>query len=486
MTWQRMCTGLLLLASVSGCVVGPNYRPPQVPVPATWSEGQPNGVVARAAATAQWWTTFKDPVLESLIGRAVQSNLDVRTAAARVREARAQRGVTAADLWPTINVSGSYTRNRRSENVAGLPSGAASSTAGGGIPSVKPEHDLFQSGFDASWEIDVFGGVRRSIQAADADLAASQEALRNVLVTLLAEVARNYVEVRGFQRRIAIAQDNIRSQQETLALTRARFDAGLTSELDVAQAAAQLATTQSQVPTLETSLKQGIHRLGVLLGQEPGALLSEFSTEAPIPTAPPEVPVGLPSELLRRRPDVRRAERQLAAATSRIGVATADLFPRFSLTGSLGLQSNLLADLPKGASRFWSVGPTLSWPIFEAGRIRANIAVQDARTAQQLSTYEQTVLTSLEDVENALVAYSREQVRRAQLADAVEANRRAVALSNELYLRGLGNFLNVLDSQRALFSSQSDQVQSEATVSTDVVALYKALGGGWEPLAPAP
>jgi outer membrane protein, multidrug efflux system len=475
MTWQHVCAGLVLLASIGGCMVGPNYRPPQVAVPAAWSEGPPDGAKARTAAIAQWRTTFKEPMLESLIARALQSNLDLRTAAARVREARALRGITAADLWPTIAVSGSYTRQRRSENAFTLPSGAVSGAAGGGNLT----QDLFQTGFDASWEIDLFGSVRRSIEAANADLAASQEALRDTLVSLLAEVARNYVEVRGLQQRLVIAQENITSEQETLALTRARFTAGLTSELDVAQAA-------SQVPTLETSLKQGLHRLGVLLGQEPGALLTELSTAAPIPTAPPDVPVGLPAELLRRRPDVRQAERQLAAATARIGVAVADLFPKLSLTGALGLESVKLADLATGASRFWAIGPTLSWPIFDAGRIRANIAVQDARTDQQLTTYEQTVLTSLEEVENALVAYSREQVRHARLVGAVEANRRAVELSNELYIRGLGDFLNVLDSQRALFASASDLAQSEATVSTNLVALYKALGGGWEPIAPTP
>jgi outer membrane protein, multidrug efflux system len=223
----------------------------------------------------------------------------------------------------------------------------------------------------------------------------------------------------------------------------------------------------------------------VLLSQEPGALLTELSAVAPIPTGPPSVPVGLPSDLL-RRPDVRRAERQLAAATARIGVAVADLFPKLSLTGSLGLQSVNLADLPQGASRFWSIGPTLSWPIFDAGRIRANIAVQDARTAQQLSAYEQTVLTALEEVENALVAYSREHMRRDKLAEAVEAKQRAVELANELYTRGLGDFLNVLESQRSLFASQSDLVQSEAAASANVVALYKALGGGWEGGSPPP
>jgi outer membrane protein, multidrug efflux system len=490
MRWRQMGAGLLLWVGLSGCMVGPNYRAPQAPVPAAWSEAQSTGAEAPAAAMTQWWTTFKDPLLECLIARAVQSNWDLRTAAGRVREARALRGVAGADLWPTINVSGSYTRQRSSENAVPFSLGGAGSGTPGGLPpflqGLKLEQNLFQAGFDASWEIDLFGGVRRSIEAADADLAASQEELRNTLVSLLAEVARNYVEVRGSQRRLAIAQENLKAQQDTLELTRARFTAGLTSELDVTQAASQLATTQSQIPPLETSLKQGIHRLGVLLGQAPGALLAELSTAAPIPTVPPEVPVGLPADLLRRRADIRRAERQLAAATARIGVAEADLYPKLSLTGSLGLESLKLADLTQGASRFWSVGPTLSWPIFDAGRIRANIAVQDARTDQQLSTYAQTVLTALEDVENALVAYSREQVRRTQLAEAAEANRRALALANDLYRNGLGTFLNVLDSERALFSSESDLAQSEATVSTDVVALYKALGGGWETIAPAP
>jgi outer membrane protein, multidrug efflux system len=481
MRMPRLTGGLLLLLGIVGCTVGPNYRRPDVQVPATWSEGSDHDVTTQPRDIARWWKTFNDPELDGLIERAVQSNLDLRLAAARVREARALRGIAASDLGPTINVSGAYTRNRQSENV--LPAQVGSLNGGsatGAAPSGTLEQDLFQAGFDASWEIDLFGGVRRSIEAADADVAASVEDLRDVLVTLLSEVARNYVEVRGFQRRIDIAEDNIRSQQETLELTQARFDAGLTSQLDVVQAASQLATTQSQVPTLEASLKQSIHRLSILLGLAPGALLSELFQASPIPPVPPEVPVGLPADLLRRRPDVRRAERQVAAATARIGIAVADLFPKLSLTGALGLQSNLLADLPLGSSRFWSVGPTLSWPIFDAGRIRANIQVQNTREEQRLTQYEQVVLTSLEDVENALVAYSREQTRRSRLAEAVEANQRAVELANELYIRGLGDFLNVLESQRSLFASQSDFVQSEATMSSNLVALYKALGGGWQ------
>ncbi|HEX2279276.1 MAG TPA: efflux transporter outer membrane subunit [Candidatus Tectomicrobia bacterium] len=481
MSRPRLGVGVLLLVGVVGCSVGPNYRVPDMRVPATWGEASQPGVTAQPLQVTQWWRAFNDPVLDALVERAVGANIDLRQARARVREARALRGVAGADLWPTVGASGAYTRSRRSENLPAAQTGMADGTsAPGGVPSTPLEGDLFQVGFDTSWEIDLFGGVRRSIEAAGADLDASVEDLRDVLVTLLAEVTRNYVEVRGFQRRIAIARHNIRAQQETLELTQARFEAGLTSQLDVVQAASQLATTQAQVPALEVPLKQGIHRLGVLLGLAPGALWPELSREAPIPPVPPEVPVGLPSDLLRRRPDVRRAERQVAAATARIGVAVADLFPKLSLTGSLGLQSDLLADLPLGSSRFWSIGPTLSWPIFDAGRIRANIAVQDAREEQRLAQYAQTVLALLEEVENALVAYSREQVRRDKLAEAVEANRQAVALANELYTRGLGDFLNVLESQRSLFASQSDLVQSEATVSANAVALYKALGGGWE------
>jgi outer membrane protein, multidrug efflux system len=472
--------GLLLLMGIVGCTVGPNYRRPDVQVPATWSAGSDADVTAPPRNITRWWKTFNDPELDGLIERAVQSNLDLRLAEARLREARALRGLAASDLGPSINVSGSYTRNRQSENVSPAQAGSLNgSSATGGAPSGTLKQDLFQAGFDASWEIDLFGGVRRSIEAADADVAASVEDLRDVLVTLLSEVARNYVEVRGFQQRIAIAEDNIRSQQETLELTRVRFDAGLTSQLDVVQAASQLATTQSQMPTLDATLKHSIHRLSVLLGLAPGALLSELSQASPIPPVPPVVPVGLPADLLRRRPDVRRAERQIAAATARIGIAVADLFPKLSLTGTLGLQSNLLADLPLGSSRFWSVGPTLSWPIFDAGRIRANIQVQNVREEQRLTQYEQVVLTALEDVENALVAYSREQTRRSRLAEAVEANQRAVELANELYTRGLGDFLNVLESQGSLFASQSDFAQSEVTMSSNLVALYKALGGGW-------
>lgn len=465
----------LILIGLSGCTVGPTYHPPTVPLPPTWSALPESGVKNEASDLTQWWTTLGDPVLNSLIERAVHTNLDLRLATARIREARALRGVIAADEWPTINTTGSYLRLRGSENTF------SSSTTGSSSNGFSSESDLFQANFDASWELDLFGRVRRSVEAAEADLAAEEEDLRDVLVTLVAEVARNYVELRGVQRQLSVTQHNIQSQQQSVELTNARFQAGLTSGLDVAQAEAQLSTTQSQTPTLASAQRQSIHRLGVLLGQLPETLLSELTPEKPLPPVPPEILVGLPSELLRRRPDVRRTERQAAAATARIGVATADLFPRFMFSANvLGLQSADITDLALASSRFWSVGPTVRWPIFDAGRIRANIEAHTARGEQSLVRYEQTVLAAIEEVENALVAYAQEHHRQRALASAVEANRRSVALANEQYTRGLGDFLNVLDAQRSLYTAEDQLVQSERAIIANLIALYKALGGGWE------
>jgi len=513
---------------VGGCAVGPNYRTPEpCAMPATWSHvedvgppGPTSGPSTRPADLAQWWKALNDPMLDSLIVRAVRSNIDLRIAEARVREARGARGVVFAGLLPAVGGNASYTyrgisvnASEKSSSSSGggfsskLPSvtitprqpdgeggtrpmtitvnppggGSGGGTSGSSGVKVDRDSNLFQAGFDASWEIDVFGGIRREVEAADADLAAVEEDRRDVLVTLLSEVARNYVEVRGLQRRIVITQENMESERETLKLTQSRFKAGLTGELDVVRAEAQLASTTAAIPTLESALKQTIHQLGVLLGQTPESLLSELAKDAPIPANPPTVPVGLPSDLLRRRPDIRRAERQLASATAQIGVATADLFPKFSLTGSYGLQSADVDHWVDRRSTFGSITPNMQWPIFEGGRILSNIAVQNARQEQSLGLYENTVLTALKDVENALVAYAQEQVRYRELSAATKANRRALDLATELYSKGLADFLSVLDAQRALFVSEDALVQSQQTVITSLIALYKALGGGWEP-----
>ena len=461
---------------VAGCSVGPNYNRPEIAVPASWNEAQQPGFDSRSVPLTDWWTEFNDPLLNTLVERAVQSNLDIRLAEARIRESRALRSVTASDAWPQLDAAGSYARSRSSENAFTRGTGAGESSSFG----ANGARDLFRAGFDASWEIDIFGGVRRRLEAADANVQASVEERRNALVTLLGDVARNYIEARGLQRRLTVARSNLQAQQETLDLTKVRFEAGLSSDFEVAQAEGQVKTTAAQIPALESALKGSVHRLDVLLGQQPGALWAELSNEAPVPALPPQAHVGLPAELLRRRPDIRRAERVLAAATAQVGAATADLFPRFSLTGAFGFQSINTGDLITAPSRFWSIGPTILWPVFDAGRIRANIAVRDAQQEQALTLYEKTVLTAFEDVENSLVNYAKEQTRYRALMDAVAANRRAVQMASELYTRGLVDFLNVLETQRSLYASESELAQSETVMASNLVALYKALGGGWE------
>ncbi|HEX7230578.1 MAG TPA: efflux transporter outer membrane subunit [Candidatus Binatia bacterium] len=461
----------------AGCSVGPDYRPPETATPGAWQEAQQSGVDTQAGDLTEWWKEFKDPLLDSLVERAVKSNLDLRIAEARVREERATLAATAAGLWPTLDVSGSYSRNRASQNAIGSPTqGAVVAPTG----ARQLENNFYKTGFDSSWEIDVFGGTRRQIEGAEAILQASIEERRGVLVTLLGDVARNYIDLRGLQRRLEVAQENLRAQQDTLGLTRVRFDAGLASDFEVAQSEGEVATTAAQIPTLQSALKQAAYRLDVLLGTQPGTTWDELARTAPIPALPPEAHVGLPADLLRRRPDIRSAERQLAAATAQVGAATANLYPRFSLLGNIGLQSISASDWITAQSRFWSIGPTISWPVFDAGRIRATIEIRNAQQEQALKQYEKSVLTAFEDVENALVNYGNEQIRYRSLLEAVAANRRALEMANDLYIQGLVPFLNVLDAQRTLYATEADLAQSEANMAANLVALYKALGGGWE------
>ncbi len=458
---------------VAGCTVGPDFHKPQPKMPTTWASPTSQPTTQASALVpnlAKWWTSFNDPMLNSLIVRAAEGNLDLKQAEARIRQARAARGVAASALWPSVNTNASYSRTRSSAALTGGHSTGA--------------HDLYQAGFDASWELDIFGGIRRNVEAADADIQSAIEDRRDVLVTLMSEVGINYMDLRGLQLQLQIAKANLAAQQRSLDLTQRRFQGGFVARLDVANAQAQVATTQSQIPPLETALQQTIYSLGVLLGLEPAALLSELSTQAPIPVTPPAVPVGLPSELLRRRPDIRRTEAQLHAATARIGVATADLFPRFSLTGSLGVQGNQLKQLGNWDNRFWSAGPAVSWPIFTAGRIESNIQVQTAVQEEVAAQYAKTVLGALQDVESSLIAYAKEQQHRQALAEAVAANRQAVDLAMQLYTQGQTDFLNVLSAQRALLLSEDALAQSVRAVSADLVSLYKALGGGWDMEAP--
>ncbi len=470
---------LLTLLALTGCAVGPNFKPPQTKMLEAYHSLDAAGrdhashTTPQPAALGEWWQSFKDPILDSLVSLALASNLDLKQAEARVRQARAARGMAVAGLLPRVDGSAIYQRSKSSSETV---------SAGGGVSvaTLAPFKELFQVGLDAAWELDVFGGTRRSVEAAAADLEAAVADRRDVLVTLVGEVGLNYLNLRGFQQQIFIARQNLEAQKKTAAITHKRFEAGFISRLDVANADAQVATTEAVIPRLESSAQAAIYTLGVLLGKEPAFLAGELAGPTPIPPTPPLVPVGLPSDLLRRRPDIRRAEAQLHAATARIGVAVADLFPRFNLTGSLGLAANDLAKVGAQGSRFWSFSPTVTWPVFAGGKIRWNIELQKALEEQSFLAYQQTVLTALKDVETALVAYAKEQEHQRSLAQAVANNRQAVDLAMKLYVAGKTDFLNVLNAQRALFLTEDALTQSTRTLGTNLIALYKALGGGWE------
>lgn len=510
-----------LLAALAGCVVGLDYRPPETHLPEQWSGAAPGAATTQPAELAQWWTVFDDPVLNGLVERAVRSNRTLRAAAARVGAARAQRAIAGADLWPQVEAAGSHahegdSRNRRpvkprdswgrrlreaavdeatdesfngsfdaAEFVGDVASGPLSDVLTGKNDARLGPRGLnrFALGLDASWEIDVFGRVRRSQEAAAADAAAAEEDYRDVLTILLFDVARTYVEARGYQQRIAIARENITAQQQTLRLARFQCDGGFGSELDVAQAKTQVASTRAALTLLETSFRHTIHQLSLLLGEVPDATLTELCREAPIPPAPPEIPLGLPSDLLRRRPDIRRSERRLAAATARIGVATADLFPRFSLTGAFGSESHDVRHILDSRSLFGSVGPAVSWPVFTGGRTRANIEVRNAVQQQALAEYEETILTALQEVEDTLCAYRSERVRYDYLAEAVAAARRAVSLATAQYNEGVSDFLAVVDSERSRHAAEDRLVQSQTALTLQTIRLFKALGGGWDSTA---
>jgi outer membrane protein, multidrug efflux system len=478
--------------ALAGCAVGPDFRSPRMLLPEAWrgaSAPQPDQASAAAVPVSvitpnptelgDWWRIFNDPMLSSLVERALTSNLDLALAKSRIRQARASRGVASAGLWPEVDASASYRRSSSGGSSTGnSPTSASSSNTDSSVGG--KQSDLFRAGLDAVWELDIFGGKRRNVEAAEADLYAAVETRRDVLVSLVAEVGNNYVTLRSLQQQLAIAQDNLRAQTKAAEIARKRFEAGYVGALDVATANAQVATLQSQIPVLESTAQATIYSLGVLLGHEPASLAQELAPPASIPVIPPEVPVGLPSALLLRRPDIRKAEAQLHAATARVGVATADLFPKFSLTGSLGFSSSDLASLANWGSHAWSMGPSVNWLIFDAGRIRANIEVQNALQEQALLTYQKTVLTALKEVETALTAYAKEHEQRRALTVAVVENRRAVSLSMELYVAGRTNFLSVLIAQRSLYVAEESLALSTRNQATDLIALYKALGGGWE------
>ncbi|MGE4542728.1 MAG: efflux transporter outer membrane subunit [Pedobacter sp.] len=455
--------GLLLLA---GCMtVGPDYSPPDIKASDSWQLAQDPALIPAKAVIHRWWSSFGDPLLDRLITQAETANLDVRQSIARVREARAYLGVARGSWWPEANAEGSAIRQRSSKN------GRYSN--GGNTDT------LYSAGLDASWELDLFGRISRSVEAAKADYQASEEDRGDVLISMYAEVARTYFDIRTYQARLAAAEGNINSQKQVLRLTRSRFRNGLATGLDVAQAEQVLASSQAAVPPLKVGLNQAFNTLAVLLGQAPGSLSEELENPAPIPVPPSQLAVGVPADLLRQRPDIRRAERQLAAQTARIGVAKADLYPRLSLSGTFAFEALDVGDLLQGSSKAFGFGPTLRWLLFDGGRVRAQIAVEDARAEQALLTYEQTVLNALNEVENALSQYLNQRTRLEALDRSVQSGQRSLKLATRLYRDGLVDFQNVLDAQRALFDNENQQAAARGNTSIYLVQVYKALGGGW-------
>jgi NodT family efflux transporter outer membrane factor (OMF) lipoprotein len=470
----------LTAALLSACAVGPDYQPPKVETPTQWAEAPT--AAKDSLRLNSWWRTFNDPVLDHLIDEAILSNLDLKLAETRIREARATYIGTIAAGLPNVNGRSNLMRRRNNTNV----STSGSNSSGGSFGSSDQIINIFQLGFDASWEIDLFGGVRRAVEAADANLESEEEGRRDVLVTLLAEVARNYIELRANQKLLAVTNENLHSQEETLQLTQLRRQAGLASELEVAQSDALTAETRAQAPVYATTIKQAIHAISLLLGKPPGALAARLEPESPLPTSADPGLADLPAEVLRRRPDIRKAERKIAQSSAEVGVATSELYPKISLTAFLGLQNtNIAAITPLGKS--WSLASSLSTPIFNWGRIKANIEAKQALNDQAFISYQSTVLKAYKEVEDALVAHAQENQRIAALRQSVDAQKLAVSLSTERWRNGLSAYLDVLAAERGLFQGQRDLVDSQAKQSSQLVALYKALGGGWqagEPLKP--
>ena len=493
---MRLLT-LLTTTVLSGCTVGPEFKRPEWTSPTSWfvkpvdtAKPAPKRIVPSLPVAEpvdpNWWASFRDPMLIGLIRRVAEENLDVRIAATRLEQSRALVGAARAAAFPRFGSNTSYNRQKASDegqfaanpNALGA-SGAQTNTVGGARRRLG-EFDVFQFGFDASWEIDLWGGVKRSIEAAAATLEAADEARRSVLLSSLAEVARDYVMLRGVQTQIGIARDNARIAQQSLNLTRQRAAGGLTTDLDVANASVQLRNTRSQIPRLEQQEAALINALGLLLGQPPNTLRAELSQARPVPPVPPRAPVGLPSELARRRPDIRQAEAQLHAATANIGVAIADFYPSFKLGGSIGLQSISIGQLFGLSARQYAAGGTVSVPLFEGGRLKANLQFREAQEQEAAIQYQKTILQAWHEVDNALTAYQLEQTRREELAQAESDSRRALGLAQDRYGQGVADFLTVLDAQRNVLTAQLQLADSATTVSTNLVALYKALGGGWE------
>lgn len=469
--WSARAFLILSSLAATACSVGPNYRKTEPNAPARWNRLETASTVTDAGAAgnlSQWWRRLNDPLLSQLVDEAQRQSLDLRKAQARLREARARLGVASAGRYPSLDASVSA---GRSGSIVGASTPASSTATISG--------DQFNAGFDASWELDLFGGVRRGVEAAQADQESAVASLDDARVSLVAEVAKSYVELRSLQIRLDIARTNLASQSETLQLTELRAQAGLVNAQDVEQARSNREQTLAQIPSLETSLAEAEHRLDILLGKAPGTSNARFSAVGTLPEIPSRVAVGIPADTLRQRPDVRAAERKLAAETARVGVAKAARYPSFKLSGSIGLEA--LAQTATGTSTglSYSLLGGITAPIFNAGRLKNQVEAQDAVREQAQVTYEQAVLTALQDVENALVALARNRERSDALARAAEASSAAAQLARQRYGAGVIDFQSVIDTERTVLSVQDNLASTRADGVLALIRLYKALGGGW-------
>lgn len=472
----RRLAGVALIASLlGGCAVGPDYQAPKLQLPAKWGSAHASVAVDgtetnnRPPDLARWWERLNDRTLNQLVEEAVAGNLDVANAKARVRQARATRKQALAALAPVLTGNGSYTRADNGGNVS----------ASSGDVTVAGPFDSYQAGLDASWELDLFGENRRTAEAAKYGLDAAEEDLRNTLLTLIGDVATNYIEARGYQARIALAQRTARSQRETAALTRTKLQAGSTSAVDVANAEGQAASTEANIPELKASYQQTLHQLSILLGQPPATLDGRMARGGGVPAPVRSIPAGVPANVLLSRSDVRLAERQLAQYTARIGAAEAARYPDVSLTGDISTSAAKVGDLGKSSSISWSFGPSVTVPIFNAGSLRAAVEYAQAQRDEYFIAYRAAVLTALQDVENASVALRQERIKSGSLAASANSYSQAASLARTLYQSGSSSFLDVLDAERSLYSAEDSHIVSRVAIATDYVALNKALGGGW-------
>jgi multidrug efflux system outer membrane protein len=460
-----------LAAALAACTVGPNYHRPATPVAPQFA-GTPQGPYSGTdEVQSRWWLQFGDPTLDRLIDESLAANHDLRIAVGHLVEARAERRAAKLDLLPIVTASGGYTEERLStaESLVGQPLDAR----------------FYDVGFDAFWELDFFGRLRRNVEAQSAEVQGAEASLRDAQVSVTAEVARSYFELRGQQTQLAVALRNVDNQRATLQLTQALLDGGRATEFDTSRAQSQLSTTLSTIGPLEASVERSIHRLAVLTGREPNALNDLLLPPRELPDLPGVAAVGDPAGLLRRRPDIRVAERQLAASTALVGVAMGDLFPKVTFNGSYSLSALPGSPLGGEATRGYFVGPSISWAAFDLGRVKAHVEGNRARADVALAGYEQTVLRALEETEDALVTHARTRASLSQAADAATASRVAANIARTRYEGGMVDFLAVLDAERTQLAAEDRLAQSRTEAATSLISIYKALGGAWE-TAPAP